>query len=66
MGLKKGPLESLLASYVAAGLEHTLRKDPYFVDGPYRPQLLALETFGTTSLARDAVDARLDEDEAEL
>jgi hypothetical protein len=40
---------------VAAGLEHTLRKDPYFVDGPYRPQLLALETFGPTPLARDTL-----------
>jgi hypothetical protein len=36
VGLQKGPLEPLLAAHMAAGLEHTLRKDPYFVDGPYR------------------------------
>ena len=53
VGLKKGPVEPLLAAHMAAGLEHTLRKDPSFVDGPYRPQLIGLEVVGTTPLPRE-------------
>jgi len=53
VSLKKGPVEPLLAAHMAAGLEHSLRKDPNFVDGPYRPQLIGLEVVGTTPLPRE-------------
>jgi hypothetical protein len=45
--------EPLLAPHIAAGLEHALRKDPHFVDGPYLPQLLALESLGSLPLPRE-------------
>jgi hypothetical protein len=55
VGLQKKPLEPLLAPHLAAGLEHTLRKDPHFVDGPYRPHLMGLEMLGVTPLPREVL-----------
>jgi hypothetical protein len=55
VGLQKKPLEPLLAPHLAVGLEHTLRKDPHFVDGPYRPHLIGLEVLGVTPLPREVL-----------
>ena len=55
VGLDKGPLEPLLAAHMAAGLEHALLNDPHYVDGPYKPQLIALEAVGTLPLPREAL-----------
>ncbi|EKX51040.1 hypothetical protein GUITHDRAFT_102963 [Guillardia theta CCMP2712] len=53
VSLHKRPLEPLLSPPVAAGLEHALRKDSQFLDGPFRPQLRCLETVGAFSLPKE-------------